>query len=148
MRILLLVIIILFLPSVQAEKLKCSPTPEMVLGKHYSPISREKVNVSSGITIYGKVLSAVDCKPIKKVKVSHWQANKVGEYEDYLRAFMYSDNEGKFSFSTEWPQIKTPHIHFIFEAPGYQKLSTQWVGEEKMETILLIIVLKENITTK
>jgi len=130
--------------TVNANELKCTPTPEMLLGEHYTPVTHEKINISKGIKISGKILSAKDCKPISNVKIIHWQANEKGIYEDKLRAYMYSNDKGKFAFQTEWPKIDMPHIHFIFEAQGYKNLTTQWVGEDKMKSIILIIVLKES----
>ncbi len=141
---LLIIALVFFSANVSfAEKAKCTPTPEMQLGNHFTPITREKINVSNGIKMSGKVLSATDCNPIKNAKISHWQANKHGKYTDKLRAYLRTDEFGRFEFLTEWPNTQIPHIHFLVEASGYQTLTTQWVGEDKMKSILLIIVLKE-----
>ena len=115
----------------------CEPT-------HYKPVTEEKINVSSGVVVRGQILAAPNCTPVSNAKIAHWQGGEKGRYVDYLRAYMFSDKEGKFKFETEWPNMPTPHIHFIVTADGYEKLETQWVGNERQKVITFKMVLKKN----
>jgi protocatechuate 3,4-dioxygenase beta subunit len=101
------------------------------------------VDISKGVIVSGKVLSASDCKPVSNAKVSHWQAGENGRYQDRLRAFLYTNAEGQFQFETEWPNLNPPHIHFIVDAEGFNTLETQWIGTRRQTEINFNIVLEE-----
>ena len=66
---------------------------------------------------------------------------KNGRYQDRLRAYMFTDEQGRFEFETEWPNMPTPHIHFIVTAEGYEILETQWIGDERQTQIEFDMVL-------
>ena len=141
MRILLSVLLlILLLPTHAFAEGDCEPTLHRTTGTHYKPVTVEKVNVSTGITVKGQILDW-DCQPIPNAKISHWQGGESGRYEDRLYAYMYADAEGKYEFESEWPNLPTPHIHFIIEADGYDVLETQWRGRERLEVIEFNMVL-------
>ena len=84
-----------------------------------------------------------DCQPVANAKVAHWQAGKNGRYQDELRAYLFTDKQGRYQFETEWPNISPPHIHFIVTAKGYQVLETQWIGRQRQENISFIMVLEK-----
>jgi protocatechuate 3,4-dioxygenase beta subunit len=104
------------------------------------------VDVSSGVTVHGHILAAPDCKPVSNAKVAHWQAGEDGRYSDQLRAYIFTDAEGRYRFETEWPALRPPHIHFIITADGYQVLETQWVGDTRTQDIEFDMVLRHGIS--
>jgi len=120
----------------------CTPTPHRATGTHYKPVTEQRVDVSSGLTVRGRILAAPDCKTVASAKVAHWQAGEDGRYADRLCAYLFADSEGRFSFETEWPAISPPHIHFIVTAEGYEVLETQWVGDNPARDIELDMVLR------
>ena len=128
------------LTSIAAD---CEPTPHRNTGTHYKPVTVEKVNIGKGVMVYGKILAAPNCTPIPNAKIAHWQGGEEGRYKDHLYAYMYADEQGKFAFETEWPNMPTPHIHFIITANGYETLETQWRGSERQSEINFDMVLKK-----
>ena len=121
----------------------CTPTPHRTTGTHYKPVTEQKGNVSTGILVRGRILAAPDCMPVANARVAHWQAGENGRYVDRLRAYLYSDATGRYEFETEWPNLFTPHIHFIVTADGYDILETQWVGGERTNRIEFDMVLRK-----
>ncbi len=121
---------------------ECIPTTTMGMGTHHKEITNEKINISTGLTINGHVLSAGDCTPIANARVAHWQTNTEGFYVDRLRAYLFSEIDGHYRFETEWPGAPIPHIHFIITADGYKDLVTQWVGTEHVDQIKLDFILQ------
>ncbi len=75
-------------------------------------------------------------------RVEHWQADVQGYYVDKLRAYLLSDKDGGFSFKTEWPGARIPHIHFMVTAEGYKKLVIQWIGSKRTGQSRLDLVLQ------
>ncbi len=142
MRILSLVFLAVIIFPIQARD--CVPTPAMTPGTHYKPVTLNKIDIGKGLLVQGSILSSKDCKPVAGARIAHWQAGKNGSYQDRLRAFLYSDENGRYRFSTEWPAAMVPHIHFIVSANGYRKVGTQWIGEKNVESIKFDIVLKPN----
>jgi len=114
---------------------ECIPTSHRTTGAHYEPVTRQQVNISQGMTVRGQILAMPDCLPVKHAKVAHWQAGENGFYQDRLRAFLYTDEQGRFEFKTEWPNINPPHIHFIVTANQHEKLETQWAGHTRKKRI-------------
>ncbi len=121
----------------------CTPTPHRTTGTHYKPVTEQKGNVSTGILVRGRILAAPDCTPVANARVAHWQAGENGRYVDRLRAYLYSDANGRYEFETEWPNLFTPHIHFIVTADGYDILETQWIGRERANRIEFDMVLRK-----
>lgn len=120
----------------------CEPTPNRPAGTHFKPITTQRADIGSGLTVRGRVLAAPDCKPIAQAKVAHWQAGSAGRYEDRLRAYLFSQADGGYQFQTEWPGTPVPHIHFIVEAAGYETLTTQWIGDEPSAEIQFDVILR------
>jgi protocatechuate 3,4-dioxygenase beta subunit len=132
---------LLFTLSANAVIADCSPTPHRTTGTHYKPVTLEKTDVSKGVMVTGQVIAAPDCKPVANAKVAHWQAGEQGRYLDRLRAYLFTDSQGRYRFETEWPDMQTPHIHFIVTADGYKTLETQWIGDERQKEIVFNMVL-------
>ena len=136
-----LMIIMMAPLSVLAEN--CKPTPHRSTGTHYKPVTEEKINISKGMIVRGQILAAPDCTPVPNAKIAHWQGGEQGRYKDYLRAYMFTDENGRCEFETEWPNMPTPHIHFIITVDGYAKLETQWIGSERRNEINFDMVLSK-----
>jgi len=121
----------------------CTPTPHRTTGTHYAPVTIQKINVSQGVTVRGRILAAPGCTPVANAKIAHWQADENGQYVDRLRAYLFSNSDGGYEFETEWPNLSPPHIHFIVTAEGYEVLETQWRGWQKTNLIEFILILKK-----
>jgi protocatechuate 3,4-dioxygenase beta subunit len=121
---------------------ECIPTPHRTTGTHYTPVTEHKINISKGVIVQGRVLAWPDCTPVANARVAHWQAGEDGRYNDRLRAWLFTDENGRYQFETEWPDMPSPHIHFIVTNSGYQTLETQWVGSERTKQIEFDIVLE------
>jgi len=134
---------LLLSPSFLQASGECIPTPHRTTGTHYKPVTVQKVDVSQGIVVSGRVLAAPDCTPVPAAKVAHWQAGEQGKYVDRLRAYLFSDKNGHYRFQTEWPNLASPHIHFIVTAAGYETLETQWRGHARVNIIEFDIVLRK-----
>ena len=120
----------------------CTPTRSMSSGTHFKPVTQQQVDIGKGFKVQGRVLSATDCTPIAGARVAHWQAGKNGRYQDRLRAYLFSDNNGRYAFETEWPAAMVPHLHFRVSAAGYKEISTQWIGDDRVDNITFDIVLQ------
>ncbi len=133
---------LLLLPLLTAHAAECVPTPHRTTGTHYKPVTEYRVDVGTGLLVSGRVLAAPDCVPVPNARVAHWQAGASGEYVDRLRAYLYTDENGRYEFRTEWPNLSVPHIHFIVAADDYQTLETQWIGEKRLKSVSFDIVLR------
>lgn len=130
--------------SYQVTATECIPTPHRSTGTHYEPVTKQKTDISKGVMVKGQVLAAPDCAPVVNARVAHWQADEQGHYIDRLRAYLYTDENGRYQFETEWPNLNPPHIHFIVNADGYDTLETQWIGGRRQNTIEFdMVIVKE-----
>ncbi len=132
-------LLILSAPAVADD---CQPTPHRTTGTHYEPVTVQKKNISQGLMVRGQVLAMPHCTPVANAKVAHWQAGEDGRYRDRLRAYLYTDKQGRYAFETEWPNLSTPHIHFIVTADGFKTLETQWRGSRRQKHIDFTMVLE------
>lgn len=139
----LLVSMMLLAFPLAAHTADCVPTPHRTTGTHYEPVTEQKINISQGVMVRGRVLAAPDCTAIANAKVAHWQAGEDGEYVDRLRAYLFTDTNGRYEFETEWPNLSTPHIHFIVTANDFQILETQWIGSTRSKLIEFDMVLRQ-----
>ncbi len=138
-----LTLAILFALSARVAATECMPTPHRSTGTHYKPVTEERVDISQGVIVKGRVLAAPVCAPVANARVAHWQAGEQGRYIDRLRAYLYTDSEGRYLFETEWPNLMSPHIHFIVTAEGYETLETQWIGDQRRNQIVFDMVLQK-----
>lgn len=141
MKILIMMLMTLTPISVLAN---CIPTPQMFTGTHYKPDPPEMINISTGMSIRGRILSSKDCRPVAGARIEHWQAASDGFYTDRLRAWFRANDDGSYRFNTEWPGAPTPHIHFIVSAKGYKTLTTQWIGDQRITELVYDIALEPN----
>jgi protocatechuate 3,4-dioxygenase beta subunit len=106
---------------------KCSPTSPDMLGPFYKPGAPVRASVGKGYLLAGIVKSG-DCSAIKGAMIEFWLVGPDGEYDDMHRATIYADNEGKFSFESNYPKPysgRPPHIHIRVSAPLFRTLVTQ-----------------------
>lgn len=133
--------------SFSANAADCIPTPHRTTGTHYKPVTEQKGDVSKGVMVQGRVLASPDCTPVANARVAHWQAGENGRYTDDLRAYLFTDAQGRFQFETEWPNLMPPHIHFIVTKEGYDILETQWraleMGGARQKEINFDMVIEE-----
>ena len=140
----ILISIPLFLYAVHTYAGDCIPTPHRTTGTHYKPVTVQRTDISKGVLVRARVLAAPDCTPVAQAKVAYWQAGEDGRYRDALRAFSFTDVNGRLQFETEWPNLNPPHIHFIVTAQGHRKLETQWIGDERQNAIDFTIVIEKD----
>ncbi len=141
MKLFPLTVLFLILVPVVSWSNDCIQTPHRTTGTHYEPVTQHKIDISTGVIVHGQVLALPGCEPVKNAKIAHWQAGENGRYEDHLRAFLYTDDKGRYRFETEWPNIRPPHIHFIVTADGYRRLETQWIGDTRQTIIEFTMIL-------
>ena len=105
-------------------------------GPYFLGEPRATARTGTGLVLHGCVRDAASCEPIAGVTLVRWHANRQGLYEDYFRARVTSDAEGRYRFETIVPGQYAGlarHIHFALSAPGYQGLVTQWQIADGME---------------
>ena len=118
--------------SVAVADTDCVPTVERSPGMHYKPVTEFQANTGKGLRFSGHVRAAGDCKGIAGARVGHWQANGKGLYDDDHRGYVLSNQNGSYSFNTDWPAAsegRPPHVFFIVIAKGYKTLITRWDSE-------------------
>lgn len=133
------------LPGIGWAADDCVATPHRTTGTHYKPVTTQKIDVSEGVVVRGRILAAPDCAPVSNARVAHWQAGEDGRYADRLRAYLFSNDKGEYRFETEWPNLSPPHIHFIVTAEGYKILETQWIGADRQSAIEFDMVLQRTL---
>ncbi len=121
----------------------CVPTPHRTTGTHYEPVTEQRADVGKGLVFEGRVLAMPDCRPVAGARVAHWQADQYGHYTDALRAYLYTDDQGRFRFETVWPNLRPPHIHFIASKDGYHTLETQWIGKSPLSSVNFDMVIEK-----
>lgn len=134
--------ILLFIFSTPIAAENCIPSPHRTTGTHYEPVTVQKIHISQGLVVRGQVLAMPGCTPVANAKVAHWQAGEDGRYSDRLRAYLYTDEQGRYEFETEWPNLSPSHIHFIVTGDGLKTLETQWRGSKRKNDIRFNMVLE------
>jgi len=120
------------------------PTSQDMEGPFYKPNAPVKNITGKGLTVKGKVLSYPDCKPIANATIEYWHANPEGVYDDDHRATLYTNVDGKYEFTTDFPGIypsRPAHIHFKIKAKGFKPLTTQLYFKKVVKEGFFDIVL-------
>lgn len=107
-----------------------------VEGPYFLGEPRATARTGTGLVLHGSVRDAASCEPLAGVTLVRWHANRHGIYEDYFRAKVTTDGEGRYRFETIVPGKYAGlarHIHFALSAPGYQGLVTQWQIDDGAE---------------
>ena len=110
------------------EEYRCTPTAEDEMGPFYRPEAPVRSAVGQGYILKGKILSAVDCRPLKMARIEVWQAAPGGHYDADHRATLFSEGGGDYRLETDLPPpyvSRPPHIHIRVSAKGFQTLVTQ-----------------------
>ena len=94
---------------------------------------------SGRLTVSGRVLGALDCKPLAGAVIEVWQADLKGHYTQVsrerkddpgclLRATIKTDADGRYAYRSipagEYPG-RPSHIHYRVSMAGYRTLVTQ-----------------------
>ena len=120
-----------------ARASECESTQTVPIeGPYFLGEPRATARTGTGLVMHGSVRDAVSCAPIAGVTLVRWHANRHGIYEDYFRAKVESDGEGRYRFETIVPGKYAGlarHIHFALTADGYQGLITQWQIDDGVE---------------
>jgi protocatechuate 3,4-dioxygenase beta subunit len=116
--------------SRRAGAAECGTTQSVPIeGPYFLGEPRATARTGRGLVLRGTVRDAVTCSPIVGATLVRWHANRHGIYEDYFRAKVATDDEGRYRFETIVPGKYAGllrHIHFALAAPDYQGLVTQW----------------------
>ena len=131
------------LPSGSAAE--CEPTQPDALGPFYKSNAPVRSSVGQGYILSGEVKGSQDCSPIAKARIEFWLAGPNGKYDDSHRATVYSDQEGRYRFESNFPPSyfgRPPHIHIRVSAQGYRTLVTQhYPDAEETGAIFNLIVI-------
>ncbi len=127
---LLLLFLLTACPAQSEKKLPgaCRPTPPDVLGPFYRPNAPVRARVGKGYNLTGMVKSNRECNPINNAKIELWLTGPDGQYDDAHRAIIFSGNNGRYAFESNFPpgySGRPPHIHMMISAPGFETLVTQ-----------------------
>jgi protocatechuate 3,4-dioxygenase beta subunit len=120
---------------VAAQSAACAPVSRTPIeGPYFLGEPEEKYDTGDGLVVRGRVTTP-DCAPLAGATVVRWHANRHGVYEEYFRATMRADADGRFEFSTIKPgkyANLARHVHWHVSAPGYQPLlaQLQWADGE------------------
>ena len=123
--------------------LQCNTTEPTIQGPEYKPGSplkqgREFAKGLPGpmLELTGRVLSAINCKPVRGAVLDIWQADANGNYDNKgynLRGKIVTDKNGKYVLDTIYPgrlytenkSLRPSPIHFLVGVPGQPILTTQ-----------------------
>jgi protocatechuate 3,4-dioxygenase beta subunit len=122
----------------------CQPTE----GDGASPFQQtalsapRRAKIGTGHVLQGRVLRAVDCKPIAGALVVLWQAGPNG-YRPRGRGSVVTDRSGRFRFEGPVPASygREPHIHIAVLHPDYEELLTRYVVRRGAKTGRIRLVL-------
>ncbi len=127
---------------------RCAPTPWDEIGPFYRPNAPLRNSIGQGYLLHGTVRSAVDCRPLKNVRIQVWQAGPDGNYDDNHRATLVSDQAGRYRLQTGYPPpygSRPSHIHILVDAKGFEGLITQHYPHPGAREATLDLVLVPEI---
>lgn len=122
----------------------CPPTRADSEGPFYKPRAPFRASTGRGLTVRGTVQSTGNCRPIAGATIEWWQASPQGVYDDDHRGAVRADEQGRYSFETDFPGKypgRPPHIHLKVFAPGYRPLTTQLYLERGQTDVTFSLVL-------
>ncbi len=122
----------------------CRATPPDAFGPFGRGLPPIRAKTGSGHVLTGVVLSALDCKPIRRAQVQFWQSNKKGTYTRALSATVITNSAGRFRYTSPVPTTyegREPHIHIRVIARGHEPLLSRYVPRgTRRGTIRLVLV--------
>ena len=141
---------------------QCNTTKPTIQGPEYksgSPLKQgqgfAKGLSGARLELIGRVLSAIDCKPVQGAVLDVWQADANGNYDNKsynLRGKIVTDKAGKYVLDTIYPgrlhtgsTILHPSlIHVMVGIPGQPILTTQIYFENQSRDA----AIKDTLVTK
>lgn len=143
--ICLLLLVFTTATGMAAEPFRCTPTEWDEIGPFYRPGAPVRNKIGTGYELSGTVRSAKDCAPIGNARIELWQVGPDGEYDDAHRATIYSNRNGHYRLTTNFPLPYgrgRSHIHIVVDAKGYDGVITQHYprkGTKKGEFDLVLV---------
>jgi protocatechuate 3,4-dioxygenase beta subunit len=124
---------------------RCQPTETDGAGPfQQSPLAApRRAKIGTGHVLQGRILRAIDCKPVAGVLVVLWQAGPNG-YGPRGRGSVVTNRLGRFRFEGPVPASYTggqPHIHIAVSHPAYEELLTRYVVRRGAKTGRVTLVL-------
>jgi protocatechuate 3,4-dioxygenase beta subunit len=124
---------------------QCRPTAQDAFGPFGRGIPPIRSKIGTGHVLTGVVISALDCRPIRRAQVQFWQSNANGVYTRKGSATAITDRDGRFRFEGPFPpeyEGLPPHIHIRVVARDYVTLLARYVPRpgEKRGTVRLVLV--------
>jgi protocatechuate 3,4-dioxygenase beta subunit len=107
----------------------CKPTPEDAFGPFTRVTPPLRAKIGTGHVLTGVVLSALDCKPIRRARVELWQSNKRGVYTRATSGSVVTNAAGRFRFEGPYPTSyagRPGHIHMRVVAANHEVLLTRY----------------------
>ena len=129
----------------QSSKPDCKPTPADFKGPFYKPNAPVRSKIGTGYILFGKILTAENCKPVAGARIEFWIAGPDRRYDDNHRATLFSEKDGSYRFECNRPisyGFRPPHIHIQISAKGYRTLVTQHYPEKDKNQASFDIVLQ------
>jgi protocatechuate 3,4-dioxygenase beta subunit len=108
----------------------CRPTPTDAFGPFGRGTPPFRAKIGTGHVLTGVVLSALDCRPLRRARVELWQANRSGLYTRAGSASVLTDRVGRFRFEGPLPpsyEGRPGHIHLRIVAANHEVLLSRYV---------------------
>jgi Dioxygenase len=123
----------------------CRPTIPDAAGPFGRGMPPLRATIGSGHVLTGVVLSALDCRPLRRARVELWQASRSGRYTRATSGTVITDGSGRFRFEGPYPpsyEVREPHIHLRVTASLHEQLLTRYVPARGAQTGTLRLVLE------
>jgi hypothetical protein len=123
----------------------CRPTIPDAAGPFGRGTPPVRATIGSGHVLTGVVLSALDCRPLRRARVELWQSNRNGRYTRATSATVITDSSGRFRFEGPYPpsyEGREPHIHLRVTASLHEQLLTRYVPARGARAGTLRLVLE------
>jgi hypothetical protein len=123
----------------------CRPTIPDAAGPFGRGTPPLRATIGSGHVLTGVVLSALDCRPLRRARVELWQASRSGRYTRATSGTVITDGSGRFRFEGPYPpsyEGREPHIHLRVTASLHEQLLTRYVPARGAQTGTLRLVLE------
>lgn len=125
--------------------LPCDATPPDGFGPFGRGTPPVRTSIGRGHVLTGRVLSALDCRPLARARVELWQSNRNGKYTRAGSATVYTDAQGRFRFQGPPPtsyEGLPPHIHLRVVARAHLTLLSRYVAREGERSGTIELVLE------
>jgi len=123
----------------------CRPTLEDAFGPFGRGTPPFRSRIGTGHVLTGVVLSALDCRPLRRARVELWQANRNGVYTRSGSASVLTNQFGRFRFEGPVPpsyEGRPGHIHMRIFAANHEPLLTRYVSPRGSHRGTIRLVLR------